>query len=129
MTSKTETWLALAADDLEFAEDVLKNKKRPHFAAHLCHQAIEKLLKAIVQEKTNSTPTPTHNFKILCKEAKLTLPEEKMRWLLNLAPHYIGARYPEDLFKLKQQYTQEFCENLFRETKEFFQWLKTNYLK
>ena len=129
MAPKVETWLALAEDDLDFAAEVLKNGKRPHYAANLCHQSIEKLLKAIVQAKTNSMPQLTHNFKALCKQAGLELPEEKMQWLLDLAPHYIGARYPEDLFQLQKQYTQEFSEKLYRETKEFFQWLKKTYLK
>lgn len=129
MTPKTETWLSLALDDLDFAEEVLKNKKRPHFAAHLCQQAIEKLLKAIVQAKTNSTPLHTHNLKSLCQQANLVLTNDKMEWLLDLTPHYIGARYPEDLMKLQKKYTQQFCEKLFQETKEFFEWLKTSYLK
>lgn len=126
---KTQKWLVLAVDDLEFGEEILKNGKRPHWAAHLCHQAIEKLLKAIVQERKNEPPTPTHNFKILCKEANIQLSEEKMQWLMGLAPHYIGTRYPEDIFKLQKKYSQDFCENLFKETKEFFEWLKNNYLK
>lgn len=129
MNAKTQKWFALAADDLEFAEEVLKNKKRPHWAAHLCQQTIEKLLKAIVQEKKNRVPTPTHNFKTLCREADIQLPEEKMQWLMALAPHYLGTRYPEDLFKLQKKYTQKFCERLYQETKEFFKWLESNYLK
>lgn len=129
MSPKTETWLSLAKDDLDFAEEVLKNKKRPHFAAHLCHQAIEKLLKAIVQARTNASPTPTHNFKSLCQQANISLPEDKMKWLLDLVPHYIGTRYPEDLVQLQKQYNQNFCEKLFQETREFFIWLQSTYLK
>ena len=128
MSPKVETWLALAQDDLDFAAEILGNRKRPHYAAHLCHQAIEKLLKAIVQSKDES-PQYTHNLKILCQQAHLNLSEDKMLWLLALGTHYLGARYPEDIFKLKKQYTQEFSEKLFKETKEFFQWLKSSYLK
>lgn len=106
MDSKTETRFELAKDDLEFASEILKAKKRPHYAAHFCHQAIEKILKSIIQQKTNSTPMPTHNFKALCKQAELNLPEARMQWLLDLAPHYLGARYPEDLFKLQKQYSR-----------------------
>ncbi|MBI5298930.1 MAG: HEPN domain-containing protein, partial [Deltaproteobacteria bacterium] len=54
INKKVETWLALAQDDLDFAEEVLQNKKRPHYAAHLCHQSIEKLIKAIVQARIDS---------------------------------------------------------------------------
>lgn len=129
ITKKVETWLALAQEDLDFAEEVLQNKKRPHYAAHLCHQSIEKLIKAIVQAETSSVPQFTHNFKLLCKQGKLELPENRMQWLMDLMPHYLGTRYPEDILKLKKRYTQVFCEKLFQETKEFFQWLKSVYLK
>ncbi|MDP2600097.1 MAG: HEPN domain-containing protein [Deltaproteobacteria bacterium] len=129
MNPKVKTWLSLAEDDLEFAGEVLANKKRPHYAAHLCQQSIEKLLKAIVQHKTDTIPNRTHNFVNLCEQAKIELPQDKMEWLLDLAPHYLGTRYPEDLAKLHEKYSQGFSEKLYRETKEFFQWLKETYLK
>jgi HEPN domain-containing protein len=129
MDSKTQTWLTLAQEDLDFAQDILKNGRRPHYAAHFCHQSIEKLLKAIVQAMTQETPIPTHNFKTLCKQASLELPPTRMEWLLNLAPHYLGTRYPEDLFELRKQYSQQVSETLHQETKEFFTWLRSTYLK
>lgn len=129
MKSKTLTWLELAKNDLEFAKEILENKKRPHYAAHFCHQAVEKLFKAVIQEKTNDIPLRTHNFKLLCQQAKINIPEERMKWLLSLSPHYIGTKYPEDVFKLYKQYSQRFTETLYKQTKEFFEWLKTSYLK
>ncbi|MBI5299694.1 MAG: HEPN domain-containing protein, partial [Deltaproteobacteria bacterium] len=77
----------------------------------------------------DSAPQFTHNFKLLCKQGKLELPENRTQWLMDLMPHYLGARYPEDILKLKKRYTQTFCEKLFQETREFFQWLKSVYLK
>ncbi len=129
MESKVKTWFDLATGDLEFAGEILAAKKRPHYSAHFCQQAIEKLLKAIVQKRTGKAPLPVHNLKTLCNQAKLELPDEKMQWLLNLAPHYLGARYPEDLFELQKQYTQAFSERLYKETQEIFEWLRKSYLK
>lgn len=106
MKHKSQTWFELAKNDLEFAAEILSNKRRPHYAAHFCHQAIEKLLKAIIQERTDEMPLRTHNFKLLCKQAGLELPASKMEWLLELSPHYLGTRYPEDIFKLYKRYTQ-----------------------
>lgn len=103
MDSKVQTWFELANGDLEFASEILAAKKRPHYAAHFCHQAIEKLLKAIIQKKTDTTPIPTHNFKMLCKQANIEI--------------------------LEKQYTQRFSEALYKETKEFFKWLESTYLK
>lgn len=65
MKEKTKTWLELATNDLQLAEDILNRKGKVYYVAHFCHQAIEKLLKAIVSERTNKIPLPTHNFKLL----------------------------------------------------------------
>lgn len=129
MDPKVATWLELAKDDLAFAGDVLKNRKSPHYVAHLCHQAIEKLLKAVIQQKTKQLPPRTHNFFSLCQAANLNLPEIKMNWLMEMAPHYIGTRYPEDLAKLRERYTLPYAKKVFFETKDMFQWLKKKYLK
>lgn len=70
MKKKTKTWLELATNDLKLAEELLSRKGRVYYAAHFCHQAIEKMLKAIIAERTNEIPLPTHNFKILLEQAK-----------------------------------------------------------
>ncbi|MFH1654645.1 MAG: HEPN domain-containing protein [Pseudomonadota bacterium] len=67
MKKQTLTWLELAENDLSLAGDLLQGEKRAHYAVHFCHQSIEKLLKAIIQEQINETPLRTHNFKALCK--------------------------------------------------------------
>ena len=72
MKDKTKTWLKLAMEDLEFAKSIITNNQRPRFAIHFCHQAIEKILKAIVQEHGVEEPKRTHSFKILCEQILLT---------------------------------------------------------
>lgn len=56
MKPQTKTWLEMAENDLAFAQDIIKRKQRPFYAAHFCHQSIEKLLKAIIQERTGEIP-------------------------------------------------------------------------
>jgi len=128
MKTQTKTWLEMAQNDLDFARDILKNKQRPFYAAHFCHQAVEKILKAIIQERTDETPPKTHNFNLLCKHTGLNLPDEMQKNLFSLAPHYLGTRYPEDINKLYKQYDLQFVQNLFGRTEELFKWLK-NTLK
>lgn len=128
MKEKTKTWLDIAQGDLEFAESIIQSKKRFHYAVHFCHQAIEKILKAIVQEHTNQTPKRTHNFKALCQQANIQLPNDLEIILVKLAPHYLASKYPEDIEKLYKTYTLSYATALFRETKELFEWLK-QYLK
>lgn len=129
MKEKTKTWLELATNDLDLARELLQRKSKVYYVAHFCHQAIEKLLKAIISEHTDKIPLPTHNFKILLDQADLKdFPEDKKRFIFGLTPHYIGTKYPEDVAKLYKQYTKTFVQGLFKETVEVFKWLKA-YLK
>jgi len=129
MEKKTKTWLELAMNDLALAKELLHRKSKVYYTAHFCHQAIEKLLKAIISERTNKIPLPTHNFKILLDQAGLKdIPEEKKRFIFSLMPHYIGTKYPEDVAKLYKQYTKIFVQRLYRQTEGVFRWLKV-YLK
>ncbi len=124
MKEKTKAWLELAENDLAFAESVLQNRNRPYYAVHFCHQAIEKMLKAIIQEQTNENPKRTHNFKLLWEQARIPLSEAQQLTLLEIMPHYIGTRYPEDIKAMHQTYTLEFVKKILGMTKEIFLWLK-----
>jgi len=124
MKEKTKAWLELAENDLSFAESILQNRNQPYYAVHFCHQAIEKILKSIIQEQTDETPKRTHNFKLLWEQARIPLSEEQKLTLLEIMPHYIGTRYPEDIRAMHQTYTLEFVKKMMGQTKEIFLWLK-----
>jgi len=128
MKPQTKTWLEMAENDLAFAQDIIKHKQRPFYAVHFCHQSIEKILKAIIQERTNEMPPKTHNFNLLCKHAGLKLPPDIEQSLFSLAPHYLGTRYPEDISKLYRQYTFDYAKQILERTEALFAWLK-NTLK
>lgn len=127
MKEKTKSWLELAENDLEFAKRILKHGERPYYAVHFCHQALEKVLKAIIQEHTNETPKRTHNFKILWEQGRIPLSEEQKLKLLDIMPHYIASRYPEDVRILHRTYTLNFVNKILSQTKELFEWFR-NYL-
>ncbi len=130
MKKKTKTWLELAVNDLILAEELLNRKGKVYYSAHFCHQAIEKLLKAIISEQTDEIPLPTHNFKILLDQSNLAknIPEDKKKFIFSLTPHYIGTKYPEDITKLYKLYSEAFVKKLFKGRREIFEWLKA-YLK
>lgn len=129
MKEKTKTWLELASNDLALSRELLHRKSKVYYAAHFCHQAVEKLLKAIVSERTDKIPLPAHSFKILLDQAELKdVPEDKKRFIFSLMPHYIGTKYPEDVTKLYKLYTKAYVHRLYKETEEIFRWLKA-YLK
>lgn len=96
MDRKTQTWMELAENDLEFAEQILRNRQRPYYACNECHQAIEKILKAVIQERSGEIPPRTHNLPMLAKVSGLEFSDGHRRFLLQLNPHYMGTRYPDD---------------------------------
>lgn len=124
MKSKTRTWFEIAQNDLKFAESILKNKNRPCYAVHFCHQAIEKLLKAIITETTEELPPRTHNFQILFQKTNLKMPEGLQKFLYSLSPHYLATKYPEDITRLYKSYNPAYGNKTLKQTKELFRWLE-----
>jgi len=116
LTPQTKTWLEMVENDLDFARGILRHRQRPFYAAHFCHQAVEKVLKAIVQQRTGEPPPRTHHFHFLCKSAGIDLPQEMADILHSLSPHYLGTRYPEDIHNLYRQYSEEFVTGLLERT-------------
>jgi HEPN domain-containing protein len=114
----------MAQGDLDFARDILQRGERAHYAVHFCHQAIEKLLKAIVQEKTENDALRTHNFKLLVEQGNLTIPPEMETLFVRLAPHYLASKYPEDIDEFYRTYTASYGMDLLTITEELFQWLE-----
>lgn len=128
MKTKTLSWIKIADEDFRVAKDNFKDDHYAH-AVYMCHQTIEKYLKALVQELTDQIPPYTHNFNILMEASGISLPQEIEEKILLLAPHYIPTRYPEELEKLKEHYTKEATQNYINNTEEILTWLKNNYLK
>ncbi|MBF0595390.1 MAG: HEPN domain-containing protein [Candidatus Omnitrophica bacterium] len=105
----------MAKNDLSLARDLSGSKGRYHYAAHFCHQSLEKMLKAVISERTTQAPFPTHNFKILLDQSGIKDVSVEMRELLiGMIPHYIGTKYPEDIAKLYKQYTKSYVAGLLK---------------
>ena len=115
MKAKTKTWLRLAENDLSLAKELLNKRGRAYYSAHFCHQAVEKILKAVIAEKTDRIPLPTHNFKLLLDQVELQdLPIEKKEFIFSMTPHDIGTKYPEDIARLYKSYTKSFVKKYIR---------------
>lgn len=124
MKAKTKTWLELAQNDLIFAESILKNNNRPYYAVHFCHQAIEKILKAVITEKSGEIPPRTHNLQIVHQRTGLKLPADIQKFLYKLSPQYLATKYPEDITKLYKAYTPAYGTKTLNQTKEIFKWIE-----
>ena len=86
-------WLEIAAEDLEVAESNHSNGYWL-YAAFLCHQSLEKVLKAYYQATHDDDPPYTHNHIRLLSVCGLIdeLSEEQLRFVAHIEPMYIESR-------------------------------------
>ena len=122
---KVAYWLDIAEEDLGVAEDLYK-AKRWLYVAFMCHQAIEKTLKAYWNAVREDEPPYTHNHKRLADGCGLysQLTEEQKDFLNTITNYNIEARYPEDKDALYNTLTPQACQELIEETKQLTQWIK-----
>ena len=122
---KVQHWVNMADRDIEAAEWNSKGKYNLH-AGYLCHQAVEKLLKARFVKIKEETPPYTHD---LFRLAELTglfdmMSDEQKDFLAELDPLQIKARYQEYKDAVEEKMTDETTQEILTKTKELVTWIK-----
>jgi len=123
MKKEVKNWLDSACYDIETAEHMF-NTGRYIYTIFMCQLAIEKILKAKVQEITDKMPPRTHNLRYLIKLSDLEPNEETFEFISKLSDVSIVTRYPEDFEELQRAYDQKVAQRYLKETKKVFQWIK-----
>lgn len=118
-------WLDIAHYDLVSAKAMLETK-RYLYVGFLCHQTVEKCLKAYFCHTQKADPPYTHNLLMLSDKSGFDKKAEEKHFVLfnELMPLNIQARYPSDKTLLLKSLNEEKCKNIFKETKEFYAWIK-----
>ncbi len=97
MKKQAESWLTAAYDDLLVIIEILDNENLTHMVAFHSQQAIEKSLKAVLEEE-ESEVLRTHNILVLREKVEryinLQIDQEIFNEINEL---YIDSRYPTDL--------------------------------
>ena len=121
---KVKYWLDLANYDLDTAESLFLTK-RWLYVGFMCHQVIEKSLKAYWSKIREDEPPYIHNLAQLAIRSDLysKITAEQQRTIATLMPMNIEARYPEYKNELSKRMTAEFCRQLIEGTKELKQWI------
>lgn len=123
MRRETKLWMEKANYDLETAEAMLKSA-RYLYVAFACQQAIEKYLKAIIQEKTGKHPPFIHNLPALAKEAAIIFSDGQQEFLMLLTQYYLNTRYIDFKQKLSQEMNREKAQTCLQKTGEIIECLK-----
>lgn len=124
-TDRVKYWTEIADYDLGTAETLYEGG-RWLYVAFMCHQAIEKTLKAYWCATQPNDPPYTHNHMRLADGCGLyeLMTEEQRNFLDTITSYNIEARYPEDKQALYQRLTKQFCRQMIDETKQLQQWIK-----
>ncbi len=123
-------WLDLSRYDLETAEVMMEGKKFL-YVGFMCHQAIEKTLKAFYVMIKNDNPPYIHNLRRLAKQCEIydQFSDEQKDLIDRLNPLNIEARYPTYKENLLKSLTSEKCGDTISKTKELHKWIKQILLK
>jgi HEPN domain-containing protein len=123
MLKETKNWVETSDYDVQTATHML-HTGRYIYVIFMCHLAIEKLLKAIVQEYTGNLPNKTHDLIYLIQITKISLPEHLLDFVGKINNASIVTRYPEDLSKIISAYPEQVAKEYLDRTNEVIKWLK-----
>ena len=120
-------WLDIASYDIETAKTML-NGGRYLYVGFMCHQTIEKALKAVIARDCgeDEIPPKIHQLQKLAEKANLfeKMSEEQKDIIGQLNPLNIQARYPEYKNRIASNLTTDICQKLITETEELLCWIK-----
>ena len=124
MDKKVKYWIDTAEYDLDTSQAML-DTGRYLYVGFLCHQTIEKCLKAVIA-KSGQFPPKIHNLMNLAEKADLkeNISEEQKDFLSELNPLNIEARYPDYKNKINEILTESYCKELLNRTKGMVEWIK-----
>lgn len=117
------TWVKSAEYDLETAEAMLKSG-RYIYTVFMCHLALEKILKAKVEEVTKKIPPKTHDLEWLLELSKLQIDSKLEEHLLDIGGKSVPTRYLSDFDAVMREFTRPSVELVFKQTKEAFSWIR-----
>lgn len=126
MDRKVQYWHDISVYDLETALSMLETK-RYLYVAFMCHQAVEKILKAYWQSQRTGLPPRTHNLSFLASESGIAeqMPDGFLNFIEELEPLNIESRYPSYREELLSSLTHDYCAIMIEKTKEVHSWIQT----
>ena len=118
-------WLDHVHEDISAAECLFQGGHWL-YVAFLCHQALEKSLKAYYIATNDDDPPYTHSHTRLLNVCGLIdeLTDAQLRFIALMEPMYIKARYPEQKARTARALNKDFCQDFIEKTKQLTQWIE-----
>jgi HEPN domain-containing protein len=121
---EVKNWVDSAEYDLGTAEHMLK-AGRYVYCIFMCHLALEKVLKARVEQETGKTPPRTHNLLYLLNLTGLSgVEEEALTFVSELNNLSVVTRYPEDFQRTLEAFSEDRAKAFLEKTRRIFRWIQ-----
>lgn len=126
MDEKVRYWVEMADYDFDTAKAMLQTG-RYLYVGFMCHQVIEKSLKAYWSSVNDEPPLKIHTLSRLAEKTGIAndLSEEQMDVIDILEPLNIEARYPSYKERLMKSLDENRCKELIKQTDELRKWIKS----
>ena len=126
MTDKVTYWVEMSDYDFDTANAMLVTK-RYLYVGFMCHQVIEKILKAYWSSVSTEPPLKIHSLSRLAEKSGLDddMSEEQLDFIDELEPLNIEARYPLYKERLMKSLTADRCKELIEQTNKLRIWIKS----
>ena len=125
MSEIVSYWMEMSDYDFDTAVAMQKTG-RYLYVGFMCHQSVEKILKAYYNASTNETPPYIHSLSRLAEKSGLLieLSEEHLDVIDELEPLNIESRYPSYKEMLMKSLNEDKCKQLLVNTKSLISWIK-----
>lgn len=125
MDNKVDYWLEMSDYDFETAKAMLATQ-RYLYVGFMCHQVIEKALKAYWSNVLEEPPLKIHTLSRLAEKSGLDkfMSESQLDFIDELEPLNIEARYPSYKERLMKSLSDARCNDLILKTDELRLWIK-----
>ena len=106
---------------------ILYGQRQGEMQGKMCHQVIEKMLKAYWSNVLEEPALKIHSLSRLAENSGLDkeMSEEQTDFIDALEPLNIEARYPSYKERLMKTLTEERCKELMKQTDELRLWIKS----
>lgn len=126
MDDKVTYWVEMSDYDFDTANAMLATK-RYLYVGFMCHQVIEKILKAYWSSVLEEPPLKIHSLSRLAEKSGLDkyMSANQLDLIDELEPLNIEARYPSYKDRLMKSLTEDRCKDLIKQTDELRIWIKS----
>lgn len=125
MNDRVAYWVDIADYDYDTAKALMESK-RYLYVAFMCHQVIEKMLKAYWSKVLDTPPLKIHTLSKLAEKSGLLeqMSEEQLKFIDSMEPLNIEARYPDYKMSIQRRLTPNVCLHIMEGTNSLRQWIK-----